>query len=95
MKNLAIAVGMTAVLGGIAYFVPQMVDLQQEVHYEAPPETVPKEKEYPDEWLEEAEKAKKDVLKRLQLEADIDALDAEIALLEAEKATKEKELGVY
>lgn len=48
---------------------------------------------YPAEWLEEAEKAKADVLRRKELEKESQELSEQIKALEARQAEIEKELG--
>lgn len=48
---------------------------------------------YPAEWLEEAEQAKAEVLRRKELELESQELQAEIKALEARQAEIEKELG--
>lgn len=99
MKALVLGMGVALVLGGITVYGPQLSNLNQEMHYEAEKRPVTAsttpEVTYPDEWLEEAEGAKLRVLERRQLEADLEALETEIAALSAEKAAKLDELELY
>ena len=57
------------------------------------PEVV--EPSVPQEWLDEAEKAKEDVLKRKALEAESSDLENQINQLKERKAEVDKELGTY
>lgn len=97
MKRYAlIIVGL--VIGGIVLAFPMLAEtleynqeaLNAPVHV---PE--PETPEYPDEWLEEAEKAKMDVLKRLEMETRSSELADQIETLSEEKEAIDKELGSY
>lgn len=48
---------------------------------------------YPDEWIKEAEEAKKKVLRRKELEQESSELNEQIKKLETRQAEIEKELG--
>lgn len=65
----------------------------ENIIYEAEVKATSTEPELPAEWLEEAEKAKADVLRRKALEKENSDLDAQIKTLETRQAEIEKELG--
>lgn len=98
MKRYALIIVGIVVIGGIVLAGPMLAEtLEYNQEAVEAPVSVPEPEtpEYPDEWLEEAEKAKMDVLKRKEMDARSQELADQIEALEAEKASIDKELGSY
>lgn len=94
MKTLIVAIVAVGVITTAFIMSPERVT------YDAPEQEmetveVNQEPEYPSEWLEAAEKAKQDVLKRKSLEAESARLESEIEALKAQKDAVDKQLGTY
>lgn len=53
------------------------------------------EPQYPQEWLDEAEKAKQEVLRNKELEQELETVESEIEALEERKETLMRDLGTY
>lgn len=101
MKPFMIALGCVVVMGvSVSYFdeIRNIFSNTEEVYKEDEEvleENVEQEPSMPSEWQKEAQQAYEDVIRRKTLEAEKEALEAQIASTTKRVEEIDKELGLY
>ena len=97
MKTLLIAVVMTALMGVAVSYIDEIqsyLDNSAEVIV-IDEEVIEEEPTMPSEWLESAEEAYEEVIRRKTLEAEKESLEAIVASSSKRIEGIDKELGLY